>query len=164
MQHEAVRVSPPLAGPRRGLLVAVVALIVAAVVVLLVIRDRDRGGESGSRGPAPIGPVVTAQAGGFVEEAAVGGVLVRDGSCLYTGPLGSRVLLIWPSGTEWDESDESVRSGDVVIPVGGRFRASGGYGSPSRAMDLVGDERAAQWIDSCAEGQVAIMKADLRSG
>ena len=79
------------------------------------------------------GPVMRypTQASATEELAApVRGVLQLEGSCLYvfTEEAGERYPVLWPSGTRWDDDNESVISPTGErMRIGSRVSGAGGY-------------------------------------
>jgi len=66
---------------------------------------------------------------GGMEQALIGGRLVRDGECLYLGVgQDGRQALLCPSGTSWIEDQQTVLLPDgTTLRVGDEFQASGGF-------------------------------------
>jgi hypothetical protein len=87
--------------------------------------------------------------------AEIRGVLVRDGQCLYveeTG-IGERFPILWPAGTTWEESTQSVMPpSGPPIPVGANVRGSGGYLKVSEVERLASPE-ASVAAGSCVDNQ-----------
>ena len=104
------------------------------------------------------GPVMFApgppSSGGMM--ALIQGVLVRDGDCLFAGDgaPGSRVTILWPFGTTWDDAAQAVVVSDGTrIPVGSAFSAGGGSASREVLQLLPDDAALAERADACAEGE-----------
>ncbi len=108
----------------------------------------------GVDGPVMFAPGPPTEGG---DDAHIGGVLVRDGDCLYAGdePAGTRDALVWPFGTTWDADEQVVVAPDGTrIPVGATLSASGGwYGPPENLPELLADEELADRARACVEGE-----------
>lgn len=90
------------------------------------------------------------------EDALIEGVLVRDDDCLFVGggAPGSRLAVLWPFGTAWDEdAQQVVVANGTRIPLGSMLSAGGGYGSPEMLQHLLGDDSLGERVDACAEGE-----------
>ncbi len=62
--------------------------------------------------------------------ALLQGLLQLDGDCLYLvqEAPGERFPVLWPAGTRWDQSNQSVvLSNGEVMPIGGAVEGRGGY-------------------------------------
>ncbi len=105
------------------------------------------------------GPVVYAGPPPFVDLAGFENRLVLENSCLYLayeqeGQPDVLTLMIWPNGTTWNESEQTVvTSNGVSITVGDHFQGSGGLMSdPDLLAQFVSDPDAVAEIDRCRTG------------
>lgn len=62
-----------------------------------------------------------------VPNADVGGVLVREGMCLFAETDGVRSLVIWREGYAFVDGELLDRNGNPVVAVGERFAGGGGF-------------------------------------
>ncbi|MGZ4672016.1 MAG: hypothetical protein ACXV6M_14895 [Ilumatobacteraceae bacterium] len=90
------------------------------------------------------------------------GVLEVNGDCLYLDQksIGQRFPILWPAGTRWDGSNQSVVSPDgEVMRMGGLVEGRGGYFYLSD-VDLLAGIAAWNLASRCVDnsGQIAVVE------
>lgn len=89
-------------------------------------------------------------------QALLGGVLVLEDGCLKVEELNERTLVIWPAGSQWDESRQAVRLSqggkDFTIGIGSPLPGLGGGAVPldqvSAYLDAASLSAASNCLDS----------------
>ena len=120
----------------RRRIVAGVALLALAIGAVLFVQLGWRGGTDG--------PVITSPRGFFSgggQDAGIGGeILIDDGCAFLTNDGGtSRRAVVFPAGTRWSESDQTIRIGGDAVGVGGNIQGAGGFNSGEALRVNVGD-------------------------
>jgi hypothetical protein len=94
------------------------------------------GGQSGPESDGVFFPVVPDSGAG--PSAEINTTLVQDSGCLFAEIGGARELILWPDGTSFSDGAVKNDNGDVIVEVGGSFRAGGGEIEQGAANELVG--------------------------
>lgn len=124
---------------RAGSGLAAVVVVVVGLNVWLATRSDDQSGTTG--------PVITLPEWNAIPAALVRGTLRLERACLL---LGDQVVL-WPSGSSWNQDDETVTVGDSTFAMGDFVSGSGGgYPFGPNYADPFGDEAYAA-AKSCAQ-------------
>jgi hypothetical protein len=122
-------------------------LVVLAAVVVIQVASGSTDTEASIDGPVlameepPVRPL-----------ALIRGTLVLRDGCLVIGDS----VAVWPAGTTWDESTESVTFSDEfdaypVASVGSVWGGGGGaFPVTYEFVDFVGED-GANWINDCVD-------------
>ena len=96
-------------------------------------------------------------------DTLVDGVLQLEGDCLFLTQeaLAQRFPVLWPAGTRWDATNQSVVSpAGAVMPIGAAVLGRGGYFYLSD-VQLLGGTAASNLAASCVDNaynQVVVVK------
>ena len=121
-------------------------LILTALLGLAAPAAAGDDAQAGERSP-PLTYDATGQTAWM--QALGGGVLTRDGDCLYLVTGGSRMLLVLPSPqASWDSAPGTIRLAGHELRLGQEIAIGGGMSESGIAPGPVADEARRRGCDT----------------
>ena len=121
-------------------------LVLATLLGLVSVPAAADGGQGSERSP-----LLTYDATGQTAwmQALGGGILTRDGDCLYLVVGGSRTLLVLPSPqASWDSARGTIRLAGHELRLGQEIAIGGGMSEGGIASGPVADEARRRGCDT----------------